>query len=140
MCSQRYRKTPPYRIPSFPSSQRSTKRRNRLNPFHLEEDGRKCFQEKLSCWTQPFLSPATTVFRIRIVEFDASNRPVRVTNEPAGHEMVQIVRDGSEGNRLVPEDWSTSWTPRTENQRVLTHVHRGEIASTQTPRVRFQLP
>ena len=42
------------------------------------------------------------MFRIKRVETDASNDPVRVPYEPPGHKLVQIVRNRANGNRFIP--------------------------------------
>jgi hypothetical protein len=41
------------------------------------------------------------VFRIKRVEADASDDPVCILYEPAGHKLVQIVRNRANGNRFI---------------------------------------
>lgn len=82
-------------------SQGSIKLRDRLNITHFQQDRRKRFEHKLSHSIQPFLLRVLTVFWIKPIKADANNGSVRVSDDPAGHKMAQMIRYRSEGDRFI---------------------------------------
>ena len=98
---QNYPRTPPFRTPASPESHRLAQPRSRFNATHFHKNRYEHIQDKFPSGTQPLFLGTATVFGVSHIKVDVSDGSIGILDEPARHEVVEMIRGRAEGNRFV---------------------------------------